>query len=80
MSDDNEENRVLTTGHQKQKDPNTKLREEFDKEWMPKLSEQRKKTMSAIRAANNEKKALAGILDDYEQEKADFNNAIREMN
>jgi hypothetical protein len=54
MSDD--ENRVTDLG--RKKDPYVKVKEEFEKEWNTKLSEQRKKTVAAGRIFHNEKKAL----------------------
>jgi len=65
--------------NKQQKDPNAKLREEFDKEWQPKLADQRKKTVQAIRVANNEKKALNELLTDYEEEKTAFNTALKDL-
>lgn len=82
MADDDDKDEKVTNMQQQgnqQKDPKKKLREEFEKEWTPKLGEQRKKTVNAIRAANNEKKALRDLLGDYSEESESFNNALKDI-
>ncbi len=74
MSDDK-----ITEITKQQKDPTAKLFEEFDKGWQTKLTAQRKKTVDAILVANNEKTALANLVGDYEEEKAAFKNAIKDI-
>jgi hypothetical protein len=55
------------------------LRETFTKEWQTKLKEQTKKAMDARKIAKNETAALKTLVDEYEQEKADFNSSIKEL-
>lgn len=55
------------------------LRETFTKEWQGKLKDQAKKAMDARKIAKNETLALKTLVDEYEQEKADFNSSIKEL-
>lgn len=55
------------------------LREAFTKEWQGKLKEQLSKSLASRRVATNEESALRALVEQYEAEKADFNESVKEL-
>ncbi len=80
MADDN----VTSLDTQKQnKDPKqtalNRMKEAVAKEMATKIEAQVKKTVDAIKIANNEKKALTELLVESEESKSEFADLIKEI-
>lgn len=78
MSEDNEDDKV-TNIPQKSGSGGGKLLEAFDKEWRPKLEEQRKKAISAVRISVKEKQTLSDMLQEYEEERTLVKETVGNM-
>lgn len=56
-----------------------KLREAVNKEYGSKIEAQVKKTMDAVKIANNEKRALAEMLEDHKEATGEFAEFLKEI-
>ncbi len=84
MSDDKEDNVTNLPNQNKQpKDPKkaalAKILEGATKEYSQKIDAQVKKTVDAVKIANNEKKALAALIEESEEAKAEYAELVKEI-
>lgn len=56
-----------------------KLREAVNKEYGSKIEAQVKKTMDAVKIANNEKRALTEMLEDHKEATGEFAEFLKEI-
>lgn len=84
MTDDEKDNVTnLPKQGQQPKDPKkaalAKIAEGAAKEWSGKIDAQVKKTIDAVKIANNEKKALAVLIEESEEAKLEYVDLIKEI-
>lgn len=79
MSEDKENDKIENL--KQHKDPKqsaiSKLKEQSSREYNDKINSQVKKTIDAIKIANNEKKLLAELIEEQKEAIAEFSDLIK---